>query len=223
MTAARVCKRSSIAAVGTRRGLTLGRSTLRADCTASQGQRPRPSPGTNSPQDCLCPGSVRQAGVARQNSLRALWALRSNNRREFDHEARCARRPRPCASRSPRDRPHRMPTTASSTSGGVRACFETKPAPRNDVCKVASGAAAARLGGAEKHRSQGRARSALRCLTRRGCQSAAPAGRVVSFAPGPETEHRRAVGARRRPLPWRAAAGADAALPRDTHSTQSSP
>ncbi len=102
--------------------------------------------------------SNAQAGVARQNSLRALLALRSNNRREFDHEARCARRPRPCASRRPRDRPHRVPTAASAKGGGLPGSFEVNPAPRDDVCKDASEAVAARLGSAETRRSQGRAR-----------------------------------------------------------------
>ena len=61
-----------------------------------------------------------RSGVASQNSLRALRALRSNNRDEHDHEARCARRPQACASRRPTQRPHRVPPgaqTSSLTSG----------------------------------------------------------------------------------------------------------
>ena len=46
-------------------------------------------------------------GVASRNSLRALRALRSDSRDESDHEARCARRPRACASRRPTHRPRR--------------------------------------------------------------------------------------------------------------------
>ena len=43
------------------------------------------------------------------------------------------------------------------------------------------------------------ARSALRCLTRRGCLSAVSAANVASSAARPRAEHRSAVGAKRRP------------------------
>jgi hypothetical protein len=43
--------------------------------------------------------------------------------------------------------------------------------------------------------------SALRDLTRRSCPSVASAARAASSAAGREPEHRRAVGAQRRPLP----------------------
>ena len=56
------------------------------------------------------------------------------------------------------------------------------------------------LCGAEERRSRGRARSALRALTRRDCSSAANAVSGASFATGHESEHRRGVGAQRRPL-----------------------
>jgi len=51
-------------------------------------------------------------GFASQNSLRALRALRSGNRDESVHEARCARRPRACASRRHTQHPHRAPPAA---------------------------------------------------------------------------------------------------------------
>jgi len=53
-----------------------------------------------------------RSGVAPHNSLRSLRSLRSDRCGESDDEARCARRPRPCASRRPRNRPHRAPPAA---------------------------------------------------------------------------------------------------------------
>ena len=54
------------------------------------------------------------------------------------------------------------------------------------------------LCGAEERRSRGRARSALRDLTRRDCSSGATVGSAESFATGHESEHRRGSGAKRR-------------------------
>jgi len=90
-----------------------------------------------------------RSGVAPQNSLRSLRELRSNNRGESDDEARCARRPRPCASRRRRNRPCQIPPAASSTTElfgrqGPR-CFG----------KGAGGQPAARLCAAEKRRARG--------------------------------------------------------------------
>ncbi len=53
------------------------------------------------------------------------------------------------------------------------------------LSKGGLGQAAARLRGAEKHRARGRARSAHRGLTRRGCLNGATAGSAVSSATGP--------------------------------------
>ena len=160
-----------------------------------QGQRPWPSPGTNSPQDCLCPGSVHQPGVASRNSLRELRSLRSNKRAESVYEARCARQPQACASRRHPNRPQRIaPGTACRDAPVVLLPKET-----GVLGEGTYGQAAARLRGAEKRRARGRARSALRKLTRRTCSNAANEVRVVSCATGHETEHRRAAGAKRRP------------------------
>jgi hypothetical protein len=52
--------------------------------------------------------------------------------------------------------------------------------------------------GAEERRARGRARSALRVLTRRDCSSTANAVSGASFATGHETEYRREPGAKRR-------------------------
>ena len=47
------------------------------------------------------------------------------------------------------------------------------------------------VGGAEERSQDGRARQRTSCLTRPGCPSAAPAGRVASSGPGHPDEHRR--------------------------------
>ncbi len=76
----------------------------------------------------------------------------------------------------------------------------------------------------EKRRHAVGARSALCKLTRRGCLSAAPAGRVASSATRPLAEHRSAVGAQRRPTqpaPLPGTARRDArqpALPRSSNN-----
>ena len=90
-----------------------------------------------------------RSGVAPQNSLRELRSLRSNKRGESDNEARCARRPRPCASRRHRNRPCRVPPAAISTTefrvGRVARWFG----------KGAGGQPAARLCAAEERRARG--------------------------------------------------------------------
>ncbi len=167
-------------------------------------------------------GLSARPGVASHNSLRSLRSLRSNRCDELVYEARHARRPRACAPRRPRNRPHRAPPAAQPPvlalgpdSGGVR--------------EGGCGQTVARLWGAEERKAHGRARSALRQLTRRICSSAANAVRVVSYATGHVPEHRartqtvlrtvcawrgtgplararKAVGAQRRPLQRSAAA-----------------
>jgi hypothetical protein len=59
-------------------------------------------PGTRrGPSSALGPAgrvpSGAQAGGASRNSLRGLRPLRSDKRAEYEDEARCARRPQPCA------------------------------------------------------------------------------------------------------------------------------
>ena len=90
-----------------------------------------------------------RSGVAPQNSLRELRSLRSNSRGESDNEARCARRPRPCASRRHRNRPCRVPPAASSTTE-----LFARQEPRC-LGKGAGGQPAARLCAAEKRRARG--------------------------------------------------------------------
>ena len=138
-----------------------------------------------------------RSGVAPQNSLRSLRSLRSNSCGESEDEARSraptpalrfwlrltsAARLLPCAATSlssPQKSP--LPGTAcrSATTG---ACLQRI---RRCLGKGACGQAAARLRGAEKRRARGRARSALRLLTRRSCLNAANEVSAVSFATGP--------------------------------------
>ena len=118
-----------------------------------------------------------QSEVAPRNSLRSLRSLRSNRRGESVDEARCARRPQTCAPRRRTLRPHRVPPAARHRI----ALRNENPRPPG---KGAPGQVAARLRGAEERRVCGRARSALRDLTRCVCSTAASAG---SYATGPQT------------------------------------
>ncbi len=87
--------------------------------------------------------------IAPQNSLRELRSLRSNNRGESVHEARCARRSWPCAPRRRRNRPCQGPPAAKGTTelraGRVARCLG----------KGAGGQPAVRLCAAEKRRARG--------------------------------------------------------------------
>ena len=89
-------RRPRIAAGGTRRGLMLWRSALRADCTALLG------PGSRRRTRFVRFAHCAQTAAASQMTKRALRA----------------RRPRPCAARRHRNRPRRVPPAASPTCGG---------------------------------------------------------------------------------------------------------
>jgi len=124
------------------------------------------------------------------------------------NEARCARRPQCCASRRPTNRPHRVPPTAQHHRGLLRRKPRCLWQSRGRVC-VGSDICAA-----EERRACGRARSALRDLTRRDCLSVESAANEASFATGHKTEYRRGVGAKRRPPHPSAGAYPPAALRR---------
>ncbi len=93
----------------------------------------------------------------------------------------------------------------SQTAGSSRATFGPKGSQRFFIepplllaeRRAVPGSGAVCVG--EKRRHAVGARSALCKLTRRGCLSAAPAGRVASSATRPLAEHRSAVGAQHRP------------------------
>ena len=177
---------SGVAAGSARRRLMLRRSTLRADCAALLGPRSR-----RRTRFAHCVRCARTASTSQMTKR----VLRT-------------RRPRACAARRRRNRPRRAPPAASATARGSRpgrkARLQHHASPRavrREACPLrrhsegGRGRVAARVCGAEKRMARGRARSALRGLTRRICPSAANEVSVASYAAGRETEHRRAVGA----------------------------
>ena len=126
--------------------------------------------------------------VARPNSLRSLRSLRSDNRRGSVLDARCARRPRPCAPRRHRNRPRRVPPAAQ--------------APVVFVAEARDVSAKACPGGlrsaSEAPSSAGlvaRARSALRQLTCRRLFERSERSERSEFGDGPRD--RAAQGSRR--------------------------
>ena len=78
-------------------------------------------------------------GVAPHNSLRSLRSLRSDRCGESVYKARCARRPQSSASRSPTNRPCRVPPAAKTTRGGAptrttTAAAESRPGRWQRAC-----------------------------------------------------------------------------------------
>jgi hypothetical protein len=77
--------------------------------------------------------------VAPQNSLRAPWALRSDSCGESVLDARCARRPRPCASRRSRRHPSQATTAAAKfvrrclSATGSRPAKPAAPSPTSEL------------------------------------------------------------------------------------------
>ena len=172
------------AAGGIRWGLILGRSPLRSDCTAVLGLRSRRR------THCVRFALFVQTTSTSQSTKRAARADRS-----------------PALLVAPQIAPieYRLPRC----TGGSWAS-----ANHSAAGKGVGGQAAARLGSAEKRRARGRARSALRGLTRRSCSSVESEANAASSSTGHETEHRREAAAQRRPLPWRGAACPPTPLPR---------
>jgi hypothetical protein len=82
-----------------------------------------------------------------------------------------------------------------SRTHALSASREPMPCPQ----RRAPGSPRRALRGAEERRTRGRARSALRDPTRRGCSSAVSPANAASSATGHAAEYRRAVGAQRRP------------------------
>ena len=156
------------------------------------------------------------------NSLRSLRSLRSNTCGEYVHEARCARGLQALRCSAPQMRCARRPPTSSrSTDGSLRRKASRRHRAGGSPCRAPAargeerarrpllaflsqrtgasrkdvgGCPAARICGAEQRRARGRARSALRGLTRRGCSSEANAVSAASSATDHEPEHRSAVG-----------------------------
>jgi hypothetical protein len=155
-----------------------------------------------------CPAMLATAAPP-HNSLRALRALRSNRCGESELVARCARRPRLLRfSAAQRRAAGRLP---GALRGPPRTAGLASP-------RLPEQWAARRVGDfwvGEKRSAKGGARSAHPHLTRRVCSSAAPAGRVTSYAARPWCEHRSGVGLQGRPTqhePSRGAARCDAPM-----------
>jgi hypothetical protein len=174
---------SSFAAGGTRHGLMVGRSALQADCTAMLGPRSR--------RRTRCAQCVRCARTAA-----ASWITKRAE----------ARRPRACASRRPTSRPCRVPPAALAA---LSAFVNVYGAPAEGRAGRSQRAyAAPRSAAAVAARA-----SAPRKPTRRICSSEANAVSEVSYATGDGREHRRGVGATRRPPQWCAEACPRGPLP----------
>jgi hypothetical protein len=167
------------------------------------------------------PCGARACGASR-NSLRELRSLRSDNRDESDHEARCARRRKPCAPRhrtgaAPAARPRLGSSSARSLWRGAGArqasslpCSGASRArcPRSalllkrrmvPLAKPWAGVRWRACAAASSAGLAGSARSAPRDLTRRGCLSAVNAVRAASSATPRKPEQHSAVAAQRRP------------------------
>ena len=142
-----------------------------------------------------CPAMLGLAAPS-QNSLRSLRSLRSNSRDESEHEARCARGHKPCASRR---RKGALPAARPRLCRGIEVRVAGTPRwwPRGRRHPAGAISGAARSAGLGSARSSHL--SALRELTRRACPSAANAVSVASCAARPQAEHRSAVVAKRRP------------------------
>ena len=117
--------------------------------------------------------------VASRNSLCSLRSRRSDNRDESVYEACCARRPKCCASRRHRNRPRRVPPAARKWRGWCSLRIPTTPL---QSCAWLGRGAPLRRRGARAH---GRARSALRHHSHRGCPSVESAANTASFAMRP--------------------------------------
>ena len=128
-----------------------------------------------------CP-AVLAHGACRITHCAHLRSLRSNRMRQVSsRSAPAARRPMRSVPRRPRNRPHRAPPAASH-----RLWRSTNRTPPMDVakgCPAVRGRACAapRSGG-----RSGRARSALRDLTRRECLSGTNAVSATSCPTGPD-------------------------------------
>ena len=163
-------------------------------------QRPGRAAGSASPRrPAKCAGSPAMLGPVAPSRTHCACCARSvqTSAPSPEHEARCARGHAPCASRRRRGA---APATRPGLCGRQWA-YSTSHSPRpgvaariaTDVCKAAAGRRAQRLCGGEEHSEQGRARSALRDLTRRGWSSEVNAVNEASSATGPVSEHRSAV------------------------------
>jgi hypothetical protein len=126
--------------------------------------------------------------VAPQNSLRAPRALRSDNCGESVLKARCARRPRPCASRRSQWHPEQTPAAAAKCGGCPAFCTACGCFSRRSTFSSADGGGVGRACGSPRSAGgEARARSALCQQIRGSCLSVANAVSEASSAAGPCT------------------------------------
>jgi hypothetical protein len=129
-----------------------------------------------------------QDRVAPQNSLRAPWALRSDSCGEPVLDARCARRPRPCASRRSQWHPEQAPAAAAISGTSIWSCGSIGHLAPRHVFNSADGGGLWRACGSPRSAGgEACARSALRQHARGSCLSAANAVSEASSAAGPCT------------------------------------
>jgi len=135
-----------------------------------------------------------QSRGLRHNSLRSLRSLRSDRCRKSEVEARCARWPRDLRSSAPQSRCAGQPARAFAAPLVVLWRISADAVARQAV-PGGGEFAATRSAGLRSARAQ-RAHPHLTCGS---CLSAVSAANVASSAARPQTEHRSAVGAQRRP------------------------
>jgi len=206
----------SAAAGGLWRGLIPGRSPLRVDCTSVlvRGARCR----THSAR-------LRRAAFKQLHRVRLRSACPS---------ARAA--PRPARLRRPGNRPRHRPPAAARYAGvdqrgsGVRdapGARHVPKAPPTVLSEGACGPGVVRLCSPEKRSTTGlhacRRTRVLRQLICRGCLSRVNEVNVASSAAGRLCEHRREVGAQRRPLQWRTTPGPQAPSRPGAHFAKQQP
>jgi hypothetical protein len=133
------------------------------------------------PTALRCSSWVRAAQLATFATLTALGQVRRISLRS------ALRAPTPglCFSS-----PQKSPLPGGACCEALEAVFDAGYA--TVVSRPEGGAASGRVCAAEEHRARGRARSALRKLTRRACPSAVSVANAASCATGRETEYRRA-------------------------------
>ena len=188
------------------RGASLRRSPLRSDCPAVLGRLGRRR--TRFVRFAHC----AQTTAASQSTRRASRAAQPTSAPRRLRGAPQPARPQPCDARvvcaegtrsHVEDASHTTPDSARqavAAGGDLCGAEEVSPDRNSPVdCSCLANGPATRPGAACKARAGGGARSALRPSDSPRCLSAVSEANEASFSARPRTEHRRAVGAKRRP------------------------
>jgi hypothetical protein len=172
-------------------------SRARCACEDRSEQRPGRAAGSASLLALASRGFPAVLGLVAPspNSLRSLRSLHSNSRDESVVEARCARGPQALRSSAAQRRCAGCPPEPLPRHRGVRCRHATTDGLRGRRYPAGAISAATRSAGPGSARAQ----HVLRQLTHRGCLSAVSTANEASSAMRPRTEHRSAVGAKRRP------------------------